>query len=94
MKPLFVMLQGINDVVCTVEDMGVIRAHMSNSTDTWILGNMEEAKYVLGNKLGENYYQVSGTQQCPAPRLPCTLTQFWWHVESHVCSYTLLLSPL
>ena len=53
------MLQGINDVVCTVEDMGVIRAHMSNSTDTWILGNMEEAKYVMGNKLGDNYYQVS-----------------------------------
>lgn len=53
-------MQGINDVVCTVEEMGVIRAHMTNSTDTWILGNMEEAMFVLSNKLGENYYQCVG----------------------------------
>jgi hypothetical protein len=53
-------VQGINNVVCTVEDMGVIRAHMTNSIDSWILGTLDEAKHVLENKLGDNYYQCVG----------------------------------
>lgn len=38
----------------------MIRAHMTNSIDSWILGTLDEAKHVLENKLGDNYYQCVG----------------------------------